>query len=117
EQLRTLPLLLHCVPRLCHPHSTQSSRGTELQKGISGGPVHRKPCGAAGLTSDGQRYRSHSGSMRPTERRKTSLGAAGRRTSVRPASLARRFSLRELQRRQAATTLSHVCWPPRDRGI
>src|SRR6478672_8508274 len=55
--------------------------------------------------------------MRPIVRRKTSFGAAGRRFKVRPASRARRFSLRELQRLHAATTLSQVCWPPRDRGM
>src|SRR4051794_14069640 len=31
-------------------------------------------------------------------------------------SVCRRFSLRELHRRHAATTLSHVCGPPFDRG-
>src|SRR2546421_551924 len=43
-------------------------------------------------------------------------GARGWRRRDRPHSCGRRSSLRALQARQEATTLSQVCSPPRDRG-
>src|SRR2546423_14445054 len=43
-------------------------------------------------------------------------GARGWRRRDRPHSWGRRSSLRALQARQEATTLSQVCSPPRDRG-
>ena len=72
---------------------------------------------AASDQRDVRRNGSHSGSSRPSDRRKPSEGAFGARASRRPASWNDRFSFRELQRRHAATTLSHVCVPPRDFGI
>src|SRR4051812_30895442 len=63
------------------------------------------------------RYGPHSGSGRPRESRKLSLGANGARASFSPTSTWWRFSLRELHRGHAATTLSHVCGPPFDLGM
>src|SRR5436190_23604238 len=48
--------------------------------------------------------------------RNPSLGAAGLRGSFSPTSWVSRFSLRELQRRHAATTFSQECKPPLDFG-
>ena len=62
-----------------------------------------------------ERYCVHTGSTRSTATRIQTLscGGSGCRRSLMPASLGERFSLRELQGRQDATTLSHVCAPPR----
>jgi len=47
----------------------------------------------------------------------SSLGAVGRRRRTRPASCTDRSSLRLLHGRQAATTFSQTCSPPRLRGM
>ena len=47
----------------------------------------------------------------------SSLGAVGRRRRTMPASCTDRSSLRLLQGRQAATTFSQTCTPPRLRGM
>src|SRR6266542_5672197 len=47
---------------------------------------------------------------------RVSLGARGSRRSRKPTSCGRRSSLWLLQRRQAATTFSQTCRPPRERG-
>src|SRR5688572_16443253 len=52
----------------------------------------------------------------PSSRQAAPLGVRGGCGSAQPISASDRSALVWLQRRQAATTLSHVCVPPRLRG-
>src|SRR5207253_1153404 len=72
----------------------------------------------AETASDRPRYLCHTGSIGPAEAMSdvVACGATGGRRSTIPHSLGRRASLRALQERQEATTFSHVCAPPRERG-
>ena len=64
------------------------------------------------------RYGSHAGSRVPAvaTTQRLAWGSRGGRRRFRPLSASRRSSLRALHERHDATTLSHACGPPRDRG-
>src|SRR4029453_708588 len=105
-----IPLSLHRVKGSGVKWMNDSRRGSTVEwSGDNAG-------GAETRGSASYRYGSHSGSRRPIVRRNPSLGGTGRPARRRPTSSISRFSLRELHRRQAATTLSHAWAPPRERG-
>src|SRR5262249_32094444 len=62
------------------------------------------------------RYGSQPGSTCPRRRRNPAEGANGCRCRWNPASCGVRSIFLALHRRHAATTFSHTCSPPRDRG-
>src|ERR1043166_6709383 len=77
----------------------------------------RYACSGAGAPAR-WRYGCQRGSTRPTATtiHTVSCGTEGFRLRLSPTSAGRRSSFMVLQRLHAATTLSHVCVPPRLRG-
>src|SRR5580765_2940675 len=95
------------------PSTTHCARPTRDER-----PNRRAPRYAGIASGTSGRYGSQAGSSEPAVATSQRLewGARGGRWSRRPASPGRRSSLRALQDRQLATTFSHACGPPRDRG-
>ena len=78
----------------------------------------RPPGGQAETASARPRYLCHTGSIGPADAMSdvVACGATGGRRSTIPHSFGSRASLRALHDRHDATTFSHVCGPPRERG-
>ena len=81
-------------------------------------PRQRPLAAQAGTASARPRYCCQTGSIGPADAISdvVACGATGGRRSTMPHSRGSRSSLRALHDRHDATTFSHVCGPPRERG-
>src|SRR5262245_29412168 len=111
----------HAFPPLSstEPHvyatNTPPRQSARRRNRVGNGEEDRRA--GAGRATYEARYSSQPGSSRPSVRWNPSRGAYGCRNSENPASWGVRSSFLALHFRQEATTFSHVCSPPRERGI